>query len=151
LGWLFFGAMFFDLLLWLLVLLGIESVILPEKLWTIADVRFAFPYCHGLAASLLWSLTAFATVWFFLPMTSPLIEGTRIARVLAAAVFCHFILDWLVHIPELPLLGPTSPPLDSVFQTTCHSPGQSKPPLPSPEPSYLKAQPSFAFRVGVAS
>lgn len=29
--------------------------------------------------------------------------------VVAAAVFSHFLLDFLVHIPELPLLGEASP------------------------------------------
>jgi len=38
-------------------------------------------------------------------------KDRRAAVVLALAVFSHFILDFIVHVPELPLLGRDSPKL----------------------------------------
>lgn len=103
LGWLFLAAMLPDILLWLLVLAGVETMHVPEKLRTMADITFDFPYSHGLVASLGWSLAMFVAGWFI---------GRRFpqqrlagALALALAVFSHFALDWLVHIPELPVAG----------------------------------------------
>jgi len=103
LGWLFFGAMLLDILLWLFVLAGVESVQVPKNLRTMADLTFDFPYSHGLVASLGWSLAMFMIGWFVwrrIPQQRP-----ACALALAAAVFSHFVLDWLVHIPELPVAG----------------------------------------------
>jgi hypothetical protein len=103
LGWLFFGVMLLDILLWLLVLAGVESVRVPQPLQTMADLTFDFPYSHGLVASLGWSLVMFMIGWFVgrrFPQ-----QRLACALTLAAAVFSHFVLDWLVHIPELPVAG----------------------------------------------
>ncbi len=103
LGWIFLGAMWLDIVLWLLVLAGIESVHVPEHLQTMADVTFDFPYSHGLVASLGWSAGMFALGWFTWKRGP---QGRlSCAVVLAAAVFSHFAIDWLVHIPELPVWG----------------------------------------------
>jgi hypothetical protein len=103
LGWLFFGAMLLDILLWLLVLAGVESVQVPQNLRTMADLTFDFPYSHGLVASLGWSLVMFAIGWFVWRRFPQ--QRLACALTLAAAVFSHFVLDWLVHIPELPVAG----------------------------------------------
>ena len=95
--------MLLDILLWLLVLAGVESVQVPKDLRTMADLTFDFPYSHGLVASLGWSLVMFTIGWFVgrrFPQ-----QRFACALALAADVFSHFILDWLVHIPELPLAG----------------------------------------------
>ena len=92
LGWLFFGAMLLDILFWLRVLAGVESVPVPKNLGTMADLTFEFPYSHGLVASLGWSLVLFMIgcfVWRRYPQ--PWLAG---ALVLATAVFSHFALDW---------------------------------------------------------
>ncbi len=103
LGWLFFAAMLLDVLLWLLVLAGVESVRVPAHFRTMADLTFDFPWSHGLVASLGWSLAMFLAGWTVLR------RGPRHrlagALALAAAVLSHFVLDWLVHIPELPVAG----------------------------------------------
>jgi len=106
LGWLFFAAMLLDIVLWLLVLAGVESVRVPEHLRTMADLTYDFPWSHSLAASLGWSALMFAAGWFLWRRT----PRQRLAGglILAAAVFSHFALDWLVHIPELPVAGPRS-------------------------------------------
>lgn len=105
LAWLFAGAMLLDIALWLFVLLGVESVRVPEKLRTMAELRFDFPLSHGLAASLVWSAIGFAA-GSIIGRNSP--NRMRMSAVLAAAVFSHFILDWIVHVPELPLFGRNS-------------------------------------------
>lgn len=103
LGWLLFGSLLPDILLWILVLAGIETIEVPETLRTMADLRFDFPYSHSLVASLGWSLLLFAVGWF---MGKRCPKQRMInALAVAAAVFSHFLLDWLVHVPELPVAG----------------------------------------------
>jgi hypothetical protein len=106
LGWLFFGAMLLDILLWVFVLAGVENVQVPEHLRSMADLTFDFPYSHSLVASLIWSVVIFTAGWF-LWRHSPR-QRLACALILAAAVFSHFALDWLVHIPELPVAGRNS-------------------------------------------
>jgi hypothetical protein len=68
-----------------------------------ADLKFDFPYSHSLVASLGWSVVMFTIGWFALRrFPQQRLVG---ALVLAAAVFSHFVLDWLVHVPELPVAG----------------------------------------------
>jgi hypothetical protein len=109
LGVLFFAALFSDLLLGLFVLLGIEQVHTPANFADIHYLTFTFPYSHGLLASLLWSLLVFL-IAYQLGRTNGRPQG-RVGLVIALAVFSHFVLDWIVHVPELPLLGETSPKL----------------------------------------
>ena len=98
LGALFLGAMLLDIVLWVLVLARVESVLVPAHLQSMADLRFDFPYSHGLAASVGWSVAAFLVAWFTW-------KRFPHAFVISIAVFSHFALDWLVHIPELPVAG----------------------------------------------
>jgi hypothetical protein len=96
LGTLFLCSMALDIILWILVLAHIETVHSPEKLNSMADIRFDFPYSHSLVAAIGWALFAFALVYCWRhDVPSSLAAG--------AVVFSHFILDWLVHIPELPI------------------------------------------------
>jgi hypothetical protein len=103
LGWLFFGAMLLDIVLWLLVLAGVESVHVPQHLRNMADLTFDFPYSHSLLASLAWSATMYVIGLYIWRRQFEKRFGC--ALVLAAAVFSHFVLDWLVHVPELPVAG----------------------------------------------
>ena len=101
LGTLFFCVMLLDLVLWGLVLLGVEEIIFPAGMKSMAEVTFRFPYSHGLLASALWSLLA-----AFIMFAKRKDPGASL--IVGFAVFSHFILDWLVHIPELPLAGAES-------------------------------------------
>jgi hypothetical protein len=56
------------------------------------------PYTHSLVAALLWSSGAFAVYWL---TRRP--DGTTAALVVAAAVFSHWVLDFVVHRPDLPV------------------------------------------------
>lgn len=107
LGWLFFAALFHDFLLGILVLLGLEQIHVPAGFAQAHYLTFTFPYSHGLAASLIWSLLAFGITYAALPRWTSK-ERNQAGLAIALAVFSHFVLDWLVHIPDLPLLGKDS-------------------------------------------
>jgi len=100
LGSLFLAAMLLDAVLWVLVLSGVESVHTPANFKTAVDFTYDFPWSHSLVAGIGWSVLAF--------LAAPVIAGRktqRYALILAAAVFSHFVLDWIVHVVELPLAG----------------------------------------------
>jgi hypothetical protein len=100
-GVLVFAALLLDLLLWVFILLGGESVTIPADFARTHQPQFVFPYSHGLLAGLGWSaLAGVLVLWRGYP---------RAAWVVAAAIFSHWLLDALVHVPELPLAGPGSP------------------------------------------
>lgn len=97
------AALFLDLMLWLLVLLGWESVTIPANFASTHQPEFVFPYSHGLLAGIAWSVLAGAAAVLFYPR----LEAARFRAgvLVAAAVFSHWLLDALVHVPELPLAG----------------------------------------------
>jgi hypothetical protein len=97
------ASLLLDLLLWLFVLLGLETVTIPPSFASTRQAEFVFPYSHGLLASVLWSVLA-VTVGFF--AYSRLGAGKWVAALLiGAAVFSHWLLDVLVHQPEMPLVS----------------------------------------------
>src|SRR5215510_6417010 len=106
-GWLFFAALFHDFLLGILVLLGLEQVHIPTNFAQTHYLTFTFPYSHGLAASILWSLLGYGVTYALLSKWSPS-ERKQAGLAIGLAVFSHFVLDWIVHIPEIPLLGESS-------------------------------------------
>ena len=108
LGWLFFAALFHDFLLGILVFLGVEQVIIPMDFAQKHYLTFIFPYSHSLAGSFVWSLRAFGITYAFLPRWTPQ-ERVRGGLTLSLAVFTHFVFDWIVHIPDLPLWSNASP------------------------------------------
>lgn len=95
------AALWLDILLWLFVLLGWESVSFPADFAHTHQAGFVFPYSHGLVASLAWSFLAGLAGFF----GSGRLPGARLraAALMTAAVFSHWLLDALVHKPELPL------------------------------------------------
>jgi len=101
-----FAAMALDAVLWLLVLLGQESVLIPADFARTHQPRFDFPWSHGLLAGLAWSALAAGVVYAL----GRRLGATRghAAALMAAAVFSHWLLDALVHAPELPLAGAAS-------------------------------------------
>jgi len=103
------AALLLDFVLWLLVLLGWESVTIPANFANTHQPDFIFPYSHSLLASVLWSALAGAIGYFscFLDETAK----RRAAVLVSVAVFSHWLLDALVHQPELPLAGHKSPML----------------------------------------
>jgi len=81
-----------------LVLLGIEKVrIVPGITASNPLDLYYMPYTHSLVAALLWSAGAF--VIFRLARRR---DDMAAALVVAAAVFSHWVLDFVVHRPDLP-------------------------------------------------
>ena len=99
------AALLLDVLLWLFVLLGWESVTIPAHFASTHQPAFVFPYSHGLLASIVWSALAGAVAFLWAPVRE---LKRRAAALVAAAVFSHWLLDVLVHVPELPLAGARS-------------------------------------------
>lgn len=100
------AALLLDFVLWLFVLLGWESVVIPASFVTTRQAVFVFPYSHGLLAGLAWSALAAAGAWLTYERLAA--ARARAAMLLAAAVFSHWLLDALVHRPEMPLVGATT-------------------------------------------
>jgi hypothetical protein len=98
-----FAAMLPDLLLWLFVLLRWESAAIPGDFPIRHQAQYVFPYSHGLAASVGWAGLLGAAVAAWLP--APPRRRARCAVLIGAAVLSHWVLDAIVHVPELPLLG----------------------------------------------
>lgn len=101
-----FAAVLLDFVLWLFVVLGWESVTIPASYASTHQPEFVFPYSHGLLSSMVWSALAGAAVFLCYPRLKE--AKLRAAALVSAAVFSHWLLDALVHVPELPLVGASS-------------------------------------------
>ena len=81
------------------VLLGIEKVrIVPGITASNPLDLYYMPYTHSLIAAILWSVGALALYRVAMPR-SPKSE----APFVGVAVFSHWVLDFIVHRPDLPL------------------------------------------------
>ncbi len=106
LGTLVASALLLDIVLWLFVILHIEGAAVPGDFATRHMLAFSFPWSHSLLGAVFWSAAA-AFVWTWSGG-----EGKYFAfapAVIAATVFSHWLLDFLVHPPEMPLWGPGAP------------------------------------------
>jgi len=106
-GVLVFAALLIDFALWLFVLLGWESVLIPADYATTHQPVFNFPYSHSLIAIMAWSAAAGAVIYLWYPQLKE--NKLRAAGFVALAVFSHWLLDDLVHVAGLPLAGAGSP------------------------------------------
>jgi len=96
---LFVAVQLLDVCWSFLVLLGIEKVrIVPGITATNPLDLYYMPYTHGLMGALLWSIAAGLAYKMFRKA-----DGWSAASFVGAAVFSHWVLDWLVHRPDLPL------------------------------------------------
>ena len=102
LGTLTFAAQWLDLLWPTLLLLGIERVRIEPGATASNPLVFEFyPWSHSLALVLFWA-GVLAAVHFAAR------REFRSALVIAALVASHWLLDALVHVPDLPLApGPS--------------------------------------------
>ena len=101
-----FAAVLIDFALWLFVLLGWESVTIPADYAATHQPEFVFPFSHGLLAAIAWSALASTAAFFYYRRLEA--AKFRAAALVAAAVFSHWLLDALVHTPELPVAGANS-------------------------------------------
>ncbi len=101
------AALWLDILLWSFVLLGWESVTVPADYASSHLLSFEFPYSHSLLACGLWAVAAGLLGWTIARYFG--VDRRRTAIILAAAVLSHWLLDLLVHTPDLPLARADSP------------------------------------------
>lgn len=98
LGYLFLAAQFLDLLWPTLLLFNIEQVIIEPGITKLTPLDFThYPITHSLVMVLIWSLAGFLLTYFLTKKKVPSI-------VVGIAIFSHWILDLLVHRPDLPLV-----------------------------------------------
>ncbi len=104
LGVLFLAVQFVDIVFFPLVLLGIERVNIVENFTQSTHFELEYmPYTHSLLSSLLWAGLAYALFRWVI------VKKNSVAIVVALAVFSHWLLDLLVHTPDLPLWNDASP------------------------------------------
>lgn len=98
LGTLFLAAQFIDLLWPVFVLLGIERVRIAPGITAVVPLDFEhYPWSHSLLAVAVWALL-FAVIYFLIR------RDWRASLVLGLAVLSHWLLDFLTHRPDLPLM-----------------------------------------------
>jgi hypothetical protein len=96
---LFLAVQWIDVMWSIFVFLGIEKVrIVPGITASNALDLYYMPYTHSLLGVLCWSLLAYVMCQIV-----PSLRGARTGLILAATVFSHWILDLIVHRPDLAL------------------------------------------------
>jgi FtsH-binding integral membrane protein len=97
LGTLFLAAQFIDLLWPVLVLLGVEQVRIDPGATVVTPLDFEhYPVSHSLLAVVGWGVLL-AGIYFLVA------RDRRGSMVVGLVVASHWLLDFLVHRPDLPL------------------------------------------------
>ena len=98
LGALVFGAQLADLLWPVFLLLGWEQVRIDPAATRVTPLDFvSYPYSHSLLAELLWGL-GIGLVYFAIR------RNARAAIVVALCVPSHWLLDYISHRPDIPIV-----------------------------------------------
>lgn len=98
LGTLFIAAQFIDLLWPTFLLLGFEQVRIQPGATQVTPLQFIhYPYTHSLLFVFIWAALV-ATIYYLLKR-----QGFN-AIMLAVLVISHWLLDLIVHRPDLPLM-----------------------------------------------
>jgi len=94
---LFLASQFLDLLWPVLLLLGVGRVIIVPDATTVIPLAITnYPFSHGLALVILWSVL-FAVLYFVMR------KDQRGSPVLGLVAANHWLLDALVHVHDLQL------------------------------------------------
>lgn len=102
---LFVATQLVDFLWAIFVFAGIEKVrVIPGFMAASPLDLYYMPVTHSLIGALLWSAAGGFVLNFAVNART-----VKTATVLALAVFSHWILDLIVHRPDLPLFSDTSP------------------------------------------
>ncbi len=97
---LFVAAQWVDFVWGAFVIAGIEKVRIVENFIGLNPLDLTYmPFTHGLPSAVLLSL-------FFGGVVGLAFKGDRVAIVaaVAATAFLHWLFDWVVHAPDLPLI-----------------------------------------------
>lgn len=103
LGLLFFAVQLPDLVYGVTLLIGMEKISFIAATNPLTSVQYFYPYSHSLVATLLWAGLA-ALILLLAPLEKSL-PKIKVALVMTIAVLSHFILDAIVHNPDLDILG----------------------------------------------
>jgi hypothetical protein len=110
LGTLFLSTQLADLLWGCFLLLGWEHVrIVPDPNPLLSLDFFDYPISHSLTGAVGWGLAA-AILYYSWP-TRDTTSHARASLLVGATAASHWLLDVLVHLPDLPLAGNDSPKL----------------------------------------
>ncbi|MEW6991136.1 hypothetical protein AADZ91_10640 [Colwelliaceae bacterium 6441] len=102
LGVLFLGVQFVDLLFFAMTFFGIERFSIIENYTDSTHFRLDFmPYSHSLVAVMFWSLAAFI-ILKVLQSKKKQAKG-HCFLLIAIAILSHWLLDLIVHTPDLPV------------------------------------------------
>lgn len=98
LGILFLACQLADVIMPPLVLLGIEALAVEPGITVMMPLNLLhYPYSHSLLALAVWSVL-FAVIYMVLARS-----GRKAAFVIAILVISHWVLDLLMHRPDLPI------------------------------------------------
>lgn len=97
LGLLVAAPMLLDLLWPIFLLLGIEHVRIQPGVTILSPLNFTdYPWSHSLAMTIVWGILFGGGYWIVR-------RSGRGALILFLGVVSHWVCDWLVHRPDLPL------------------------------------------------
>src|SRR6202012_2987874 len=100
---LFIAVQWLDVCWSTLVLMGVEKVRIVPGFTEGSPLDLYFmPYTHGLLGALILSFVFGVIALLFVHE-----RRTAVIAVVAGAVFSHWLLDLVVHVPDLPLIGDT--------------------------------------------
>ena len=80
--------------------MGVTTIDLSQGIQFLTPA--SVPWSHGLLTSVVWSILAGAIAYLFY-------RDRRTGIVVGLLVFSHWVLDLIVHLPDLPLLFDGSP------------------------------------------
>lgn len=105
LGWLFAACQLPDLIWPVLLLVGVERAHIQPGATAATPLVFDhYPWSHSLLMTIVWG--------FLLGALYLGVRGDRrAALVLAALVASHWVLDWISHVPDMPLVPWSGPKL----------------------------------------
>jgi hypothetical protein len=110
LGTLFIACQLVDILWGAFLVLGWEHVrILPDDNPLLTFQFYDYPITHSLVGALAWSLAA-AALYYSWP-TRDTSRHWQATVLVGAVVASHWVLDLVVHVPDLPIAGNDSPKL----------------------------------------
>ncbi len=97
LGTLFAAGACLDLIWPVLVIMNVERVVIEPGITAFTPLNFEhYPYSHSLLMSALWGLLFAAGYYLYK-------RSTKAAMVVGALVISHWLLDAVVHRPDLPI------------------------------------------------
>jgi len=109
----FLAVQFMDIIFACLAMVGIEG----ETRMIGGEPYFTIPYSHSLLTSLCWAALGGLIFKLWRPKS-----GAKGFWVVFCLVFSHWVLDFIVHRPDLPLLFGTGPILPLLWKWALCSP-----------------------------